>query len=138
MRPRPVHLHIHKWVVSDIQRVGNLSEECAYFCALFALNLTSCTHHYNERHNYENTGGIVDTIEDAVFAANTRNREEYCEDERTPPKTILYLYELTNARDEKTDKEWVEESSQTDINLFCIKTPTANDGISVCSVVGCQ
>ena len=122
----------------DIQRIGNLSEEFAYFRASAVCCSASCAdeHYYGE--NNQNRDSLVDSIRNALFPTYTRQGENgdknhgcppepASEPERAAARVVCCHSGRQDARDEKSAQERVEQSSEPYEYLAPFKTPAADD-----------
>ena len=125
----PAHLHIHKRIMRDIQRIGKVSQPLANGGALLVGGNGTGTSKYDNREYEQDTYSLIDAVRNAGLSADAGNAEEDDKRQATPPETALQMdgraagiaftsVRRKNAGNEEAAEERIEQTGKADVQLL--------------------
>lgn len=137
-------MHVHEWIVCDIERIGNIAEELAQLRAYRIGGAAACSDEHDDREYQQDGYCLIDAVRNAILASDAWNGEDHNENERCPPEAAFELDRAAcriagtdavakDAREHETTEEWIEQSGKTDVELIGCDAPSALNVILWCT-----
>ena len=83
----PCHLHIHQWIMRDVERVGEVAKRLTLLCASRIRSLAAYAYQYDDGEHHDDGYQLIESVGKASLAAYLWHGEEYDEHQRCPPKS---------------------------------------------------
>ena len=125
----PSHLHVYQRIMSDIERIRQLTKPLAHGDASLVSYLASCAHCHNQRKHHKDSHGIVDAIATSpstmLTTRDARHTEQDGNQERAPPETTPHGNRLSDTRDEQAAKE-CRSTQRKSMLRYAVRTMKVN------------